>query len=256
MPVIIIGKIIAVFFASVSISCADPVQSVENSLSMLQIENAFLAGECSIVKQENQIEIVRCGISFWEDGREIDFVKIDGMTQKDIQSSLNNTMEDDLIAYFKDYLYETEYFNTYGLAYEMIGEKYLCLSLEYRVGQDFWKNHYLAVYDLTTGKKVLLSDLFDLSDEFVKKIQEGGMDYAYDSGESIIYYPGYVNDSEQEIRDKLLHIAMSQEDWNANFPENKSYDKPNYIITNKDLYLSVPIPLDELEQFLKVQKWW
>lgn len=211
---------------------------------------------CLRERQGNPIEIARCAISFWEDGREIDFVKVEEMTQKDIQNSLNNTMQNDLIAYFKDYLYETEDFNIYGLSYGIIGEKYLCLSLEYRIGQDYWKNHYLAVYDLTTGKKVLLGDLFDLSDEFVSKIQECGVDYAYDSGESVIYYPGYVNDSEEEIRNKLLYIAMSQEDWNVNHSENKSYDKPNYIITDKDLYLSVPIPLDELEQFLKVQKWW
>lgn len=224
--------------------------------SILFVLLLIICVSCLRKKQENQIEIVGCAISFGEDGREIDFVKVEGMTQKDIQNSLNNTMQNDLLAYFKDYLYETEYFNTYGLSYGIIGEKYLCLSLEYRIGQDYWKKHYLAVYDITTGKKVLLGDLFDLSDEFVSKIQECGVDYAYDSGESVIYYPGYVNDSEEEIRNKLLYIAMLQEDWNVNHSENKSYDKPNYIIADKDLYLSVPIPLDELQQFLKVQKWW
>lgn len=36
----------------------------------------------------------------------------------------------------------------------------------------------------------------------------------------------------------------------------KSYCKPDFLITEENLYLSVPIPLDKLEDYLKVPKWW
>lgn len=74
----------------------------------------------------------------------------------------------------------------------------------------------------------------------------------------MVRIPGFENSSEEEIRNGLKQTVMTQSDYNDMIEgtDSKSYFKPNFIISEDNLYYAVKIPLEKLEDFLKVPKWW
>lgn len=185
-------------------------------------------------------------------------VEIKGMQNKAIQQKLNENIRNDMEIYLEDYFKDPGFIRTDGFYSEVVGEKYLYISYAIKFGGNSYYSYYNVVYDLKTGERVCLDDLFILNEGFVTAVKRYGKDYDYDRGESIITYLGYENDSEEYIIEILEKIAMEPSEWNRIAEEKgtKSYYKPDFLITEENLYLPVPIPLDKLEDYLKVPKWW
>ena len=70
--------------------------------------------------------------------------------------------------------------------------------------------------------------------------------------------PGFEICSEEQIRSSLEKAMMTQSDYNNMIErtDKKSYYKPDFIISEDNLFYGGKIPLDKLEKFLKVPKWW
>ncbi len=191
-------------------------------------------------------------------GRNLWLVEIKGMRDKAVQQKLNDNIRNDMEIYLEDYLEGHGFLRTRGFHSEVVGESYLYISYAISFGGASHSSDYKVVYDLKTGERVGLDDLFILNEGFVAGVKKYGKGYEYDNGESIVTYFGYENDSEEYIIEILEEIAMEPSEWNRIAEENgtKSYYKPDFLITEENLYLSVPIPLDKLEDYLKVPKWW
>lgn len=152
-------------------------------------------------------------------------VKVSGMKNRLTQTKLNRTIREEWIFWLRDYLESPAELGP-ALSGYLISDQYLCItgSFDSYGTRGGGKKYYCAVYDLKTGDKVYLDDLFEFSDGFVQALQKYGKTWQCDLGEVVVRIPGFENDSAEEIRDYL--------------------------------YLTVKIPLDKLEEFLKVPKWW
>lgn len=198
------------------------------------------------IKNEVKKEVVWC-------------VKVTGMKNILIQAKLNRTIQKEWMLWLKSYLEEypsgyDEVWNAY-----IVSDRFVCVTnrldcYNFAMGDEY----YCAVYDLKTGDKVYLDDLFELSDGFIQALQQYGKTWQCDLGEIMVRISGFENDSEEEIRSYLEKTVMTQFDYNNMIEgtDRKSYYKPDFIISGDALYFDVKIPLDKLEEFLKVPKWW
>lgn len=182
-------------------------------------------------------------------------VKVTGIKNKIVQFRINQRIKEDTLAYLIDCKETNKYVEGKGWYAGIVSNRYFYVVNTFRFEQDYSTTYFCLLYDLKTGKKVVLDDLFEVNDTFVKVVKEYGHDYTYDVGESLITMPGYENETEEYIADTLSNVSMSQEEWNE-IGDRESYYKPDFLITEDNLYLRVPIPLDKLEEFLKVPKWW
>lgn len=186
-------------------------------------------------------------------------VKVSGMKNRLTQAKLNRTIREEWIFWLQDYL-ESPAELSPDLSGYLISDQYLCItgSFDSYGTRGGGKKYYCAVYDLKTGDKVYLDDLFEFSDGFVQALQQYGKTWQCDLGEVVVRIPGFENDSAEEIRDYLEKVIMTQADYNdmISGTDRKSYFKPDFIVAEDYLYLTVKIPLDKLEEFLKVPKWW
>lgn len=209
------------------------------------------------VHKEN-IEIIRYPSEIMLDERPLWLVEINGIRDKRIQKKLNENIMIDIKEYLEDYFKTPCFIRTDGFYSDIVRERYLYFSYAIKFDGYAFCDYYNVVYDLKTGEKVNLDDLFILDDGFIMAVKQYGKEYAYDRGENIVVYPGYENDTKEEIEQWLQYIVMEQSEWNEMEKETwqKSYSKPDFLVTEEELYLSVPIPLDKLEDYLKVEKWW
>lgn len=186
-------------------------------------------------------------------------VKVSGMKNKLIQGRLNSLIQKEWMLWLKDYLDKCPSAYEESVGGYIISDRFLCLTNRLdSVVNGIGEPDYYAVYDLKTGKQVYLDDLFELNDDFIYALQQYGKTWQYDTGESMRRISGFEDDSVEEIRDYLERIVMTQTDYNKMFEgtDSESYYKSNYVISGDYLYLRVRIPLDKLEEFLKVPKWW
>lgn len=190
---------------------------------------------------------------------EIWCVEVAGMKNKVLQDKMNQAIQTDWILWLKDYLESPLELGVYLDGY-FISDQYLCIT----GGFDSYgtrgggKKYYCAVYNLKNGERVYLDDLFELSDEFIQALKQYGRTWQCDLGEIMVRIPGFENSSEEAIRNGLEKTVMSQSDYNDMIKgtDGKSYFKPDFIISENSLYIDVKIPLEKLEDFLKVPKWW
>ena len=186
-------------------------------------------------------------------------VKVTGMKNILIQAKLNRTMQKDWMLWLKSYLeeYPSGYDEIWG-AY-IISDRFVCVSNILDCNKSPWDDvYYCAVFDLKTGNKVYLDDLFELSDEFIQALKQYGKTWQCDFGEIMDRIPGFENCSEEQIRSSLEEAMMTQSDYNNMIEgtDKKSYYKPDFIISEDNMFYGGKIPLDKLEKFLKVPKWW
>ena len=207
----------------------------------------------------NKPELSRYRMEMEEKEEDVWCVKVTGMRNKLIQDKLNQSIQKEWLLWLKDYLESPLELSTYLDGY-FISDQYLCITGDFdsygiRGGG---KKYYCAVYNLKNGNKVYLDDLFELNNSFVQALQQYGKTWQCDLGEIMVRIPGFENDSEEEIQECLKNTTMSQIDYNCAIAgtDRKSYYKPDFIISENDLYFNVKIPLDKLEEFLKVPKWW
>lgn len=204
-------------------------------------------------------ELIRFRIDMEEKQEGVWCVKVAGMRNKLTQDKMNQAIQTDWVLWLKDYLESPLELGVYLGGY-FISDQYLCIT----GGFDSYgtrgggKKYYCAVYDLKNGERVYLDDLFELSDEFIQALKQYGKTWQVDLGEIMVRIPGFENDSEEGIRSYLEETIMSQLDYNNMIEgtDNKSYFKPDFIILEDNLYYGVKIPLEKLEDFLKVPKWW
>lgn len=174
-------------------------------------------------------------------GKEEDIwcLNVTGMGDERTQQKLNQTIQTELRLWLKDYL-EGPLDVGNSIDGYFIADRYLCVTGSYGNygNRGPWKEYYCAVYDLKNGEKVYLDDLFEVSDDFAQAIRQYGKTWRVDLGEITLEVPGYENVSEDEIKGYLeRHVDF-------------------FVISEDYLYWHVPIPLDKLEEFLKVPKWW
>lgn len=186
-------------------------------------------------------------------------VKVTGLKNKLVQYKLNRIIRENWLLWLEDYLEDYPSASAEIIDGYIVSDSFLCLTNRLdSVVNGGSEPEYYAIYNLKTGELVSLDDLFELNDDFVKTLKQYGKTWQYDSGESMWRISGFEDDSEEEIRDYLERIVMSQSDYNklVEGTNGKSYYKPDFTISEDYLYLRVRIPLDELEGFLKVPKWW
>lgn len=104
---------------------------------------------------------------------------------------------------------------------------------------------------MKNGERVYLDDLFELSNEFIQALKQYGKTWQCDLGEIMVRIPGFENSSEEGIKNGLEQTIMTQPDYNNMIEgtDNKSYFKPDFIISEDNLYYGVKIPLEKLEDF-------
>lgn len=187
--------------------------------------------------------------------REIYLVEISGMRNKLIQFKINRAIKEETLVYLADCQKEDKYVEGEGWYSGIIANRYFYVINTFRFERNYFITYYSIVFDMRTGKKVEIGDLFEVDDSFVEIVKEHGKEYTYDLGESLITVSGYENETEEYISQWISDISMTQEEWNM-LEGKLSYEKPSFMISENDLYLRVPIPLDKLEDFLKVSKWW
>ena len=206
-----------------------------------------------------KLELFRYRMDMEEKEEGVWCVKVAGMRNKLMQDKVNQAIQTDWLLWLEDYLKSPLELGVYLDGY-FISDQYLCIT----GGFDSYgtrgdgKKYYCAVYDLKNGEGVYLDDLFELSDEFIQALKQYGKTWQVDLGEIMVRIPGFENDSEEGIRNYLEETIMSQLDYNNMIEgtDNKSYFKPDFIISEDNLYYGVKIPLEKLEVFLKVPKWW
>lgn len=204
-------------------------------------------------------ELFRYHIEMEEKEESVWCVKVAGMKNKVLQDKMNQAIQTDWVLWLKDYLESPLELGVYLDGY-FISDQYLCIT----GGFDSYgtrgggKKYYCAVYNLKNGERVYLDDLFELSNEFIQALKQYGKTWQCDLGEIMVRIPGFENSSEEGIRNGLEQTVMTQSDYNNMIEgtDSKSYFKPDFIISEDNLYYTVKIPLEKLEDFLKVPKWW
>ena len=204
-------------------------------------------------------ELLRYHIEMEEKEESVWCVKVAGMKNKVLQDKMNQAIQTDWVLWLKDYLESPLELGVYLNGY-FISDQYLCIT----GGFDSYgtrgggKKYYCAVYNLKNGERVYLDDLFELSNEFIQALKQYGKTWQCDLGEIMVRIPGFENSSEEGIKNGLEQTIMTQPDYNNMIEgtDNKSYFKPDFIISEDNLYYGVKIPLEKLEDFLKVPKWW
>lgn len=213
-----------------------------------------------LIFSPEKLRLKNYSVMFTQNGteEEVWLTRVQGMKNKVVQYKLNKNIKEDFLLWMEDYFENPTYFEVHYVTNGIVSDRYMYQVVSYTMGLEGWTNFYKAVYDLKTGERVYLDDLFEISPEFISTLKLYGKEYTYDLGEYLLTKRGFVNESEEEIAEWIQRVAMTQEEWNEVIDTlgRESHSKPGFIITEDDLHLRVPIPLDKLEQFLKVPKWW
>jgi len=120
--------------------------------------------------------------------------------------------------------------------------------------------------DLEQRREVLLSDLIDINDEFIQLFMDGGLirtdaehGVISDFGHALSFFNYYH--TEDELRRALIDCSrpLSEQDRGNAFEKPSFYLTPNriYFINFSQLtgHFRFYISLDDIEQFLKVDRW-
>ena len=207
---------------------------------------------CSLKFDSTDLVVNECEYELSNE-RTVYIIEISGLHNKLIQWKINHSIQEETLKYLED-VEQSKYFEDKIWYTGVVGDRYFYIVNSFKF-EGWVEDYFKLVYDLKTGKRVMLDDLFVINEEFAGIIQQYGKTHTYDLGEVLREYPGYEEWTISDIEKYLENTYVSQAEWNK-WNEKVSYYKPDYLITEEYLYLTVPIPLEQLEEFLKVPKWW
>lgn len=149
--------------------------------------------------------------------------------------------------------------------------KYLCIGVEYKVCESgFFFVDFCTVIDMETGEFVYLDDVIEINEELVKKIMDGEIEVK-DGYDEKVYELGQWKSEYETVKSILL---QELQDCSEAYEDDFYWHRPYFYIQDGKLWLRniyivdpndekmhpyfldwVYIELDEIEDYLKVEKW-
>lgn len=143
--------------------------------------------------------------------------------------------------------------------------KFFSISAVFSTNSEMSRYHWFescVTIDLIEGKAIVLDDLVHINDEFISLLKTGDLIKTDDNHESLEKFGGIIDFSiftEDEIAQILLDCsrAINKDDIGNYYFKPSFYLSPNRIcFANVDLYSqNLYISLDDIGEFLKVEKW-
>lgn len=189
-------------------------------------------------------------------GHNIGIVRVDDMENEELQKKINIILRNEALSWIVDKMLPTD--NNIKLPSILFhSDRYLSVVNEYHYyyPRSYCIYDYITV-DLTTGERVFLDDLVDVSDEFINYLRTDEK-----------YEKEFTWTDFETTKEQLEQCSMTQQEIMANSGTHTSliyYYRDSFYLKNGKLVImqegrledeGIEIDCNDIEQFLKVEPW-